>query len=852
MPQALPFIFAALVNYGYYYAAAVVFVAMMASNAYERRKAARQARDAYNASLQDRLVMTMTVDGPRSRVYGEVRTVDGVLFHATHGSLSEKYVLVVAFAGHECQEIGQIYFDDVPVAFDGSGWITPLPPALTSQFIHYERATGQADITLSGGNGSVVLPQTPLTATVTFDLGNDNGTVTTTPSISGNTVTVTGWGSTTGTAKVDYEYTVSTPRVRLLQKYLGTAGQDIGSDHLQSRFPSLINTGANDDRFAGICCAVFEFDYDQDIFPTGVPQITAVIKGAKILDPRTSTTAWSQNAALIGYDWARYAYGGACATTEIITAQVNAAANACDVSTTFNLAGGGSEVRPLYQCGIVCSLDVNPDVWMDEIVESMAGRWGWAGGKIAMVAGAYRAPVETITEDWISDQGDIEIVPQPSRSELVNVYRPSFFDAAQAYVQAPGAEIRSSSYITIDGQELPREVTLGGVTRAVHAGHVCGVLMRDQREGMVAKLPCNMRAFKMELFDVVNVTLPHFGWSAKVFEIVGWAFDMTKALVTLTLKETDASVYTVDSSFSTPNSSNNTLLPAPWVVPTPTGLSVTSGTTALSDGSIITRTEVTWTATTSEAVRQSGKIEVQYVEAADTLPSAANWASWIEEGSATKAVIPGLRAKRHYLFRVRAINTLGVRSAWGPLYVHQIGQPPLVQTGGIAVNAATEFNSAAQPTRTCKLRSDTGATVTPPYEANSSGLTVDVLTLSYTNNTGAAVSVEVTGSFVCKLSHTSGTNGNSYGFIRTRLSATISAVEYGESAAQPMASDVGLTEGLLFSRSPVLQLISVPNGSTLSIAIVATIEWKSGTPTNVGDLIAEFNDLTIRYAALKR
>lgn len=687
MPQALPFIFAALVNYGYYYAAAVVFVAMVASNNYQRRKAARQARDAYNASLQDRLIMSLTSDRPRSRVYGEVRTCDGVLFNATHGSVGQYFTIVVSFAGHECQEIGQIYFDDVPVLFDGNGWIT------TERYIHTERATGQADITLSGGNGSVVLPQTPLTATVTFDLGNDNGTISTTPSISGNTVTVTGWGSTTGTAKVDYEYIVGTPRARLLQKYLGTAGQDIGSDHLQSRFPSLINTGTNDDRFAGVCAAVFELEFDQDIFPTGVPQISAVIKGAKCLDPRTSTTAWTQNPAVIAYDWARYAYGGGCATTEIITAQINAAANACDVSTVFNLAGGGSETRPLYQCGIVCGLDVNPDVWMDEIVESMAGRWGWAGGKIALVAGTYRAPVETITEDWISDQGEIEIVPQPSRNELVNVYRPSFFDAAQAYVQVPGSEIRSSSYITIDGQELPREVTLGGVTRAVHASHVCGVLMRDQREGMVVRLPCNMRAFKMELFDVVSVTLSHFGWSAKVFEIVGWSFDMSKALVMLTLKETDASIYTVDSSFNTPNASNNTGLPRYWEVPTPTGLSVTSGTAALSDGSIITRTEVTWTATTSEAVRQNGEIEIQFFEAAQPLPSTADWPNWIEKGSSTKAIIPGLRAKRHYTFRTRARNSLGVRSQWSAFYIHQIDEPPLVQTGGLANNAATEIYS---------------------------------------------------------------------------------------------------------------------------------------------------------------
>ena len=38
-------------------------------------------------------------------------------------------------------------------------------------------------------------------------------------------------------------------------------------------------------------------------FPNGFPEITAIIKGKKVYDPRTSTTAWSDNPALCLRDY---------------------------------------------------------------------------------------------------------------------------------------------------------------------------------------------------------------------------------------------------------------------------------------------------------------------------------------------------------------------------------------------------------------------------------------------------------------------------------------------------------------------------------------------------------------------
>ena len=52
----------------------------------------------------------------------------------------------------------------------------------------------------------------------------------------------------------------------------------------------------------GIAYLAIRLQWDQDAF-SGIPDITAVVKGRKVYDPRTNTTAWSDNPALCIRDY---------------------------------------------------------------------------------------------------------------------------------------------------------------------------------------------------------------------------------------------------------------------------------------------------------------------------------------------------------------------------------------------------------------------------------------------------------------------------------------------------------------------------------------------------------------------
>lgn len=622
---------------------------------HQRRKQQRQARDAFNASLQDRLVMTATAQAARSRVYGRVRNVDGVLFKHTHGEHKKFYTLVVALAGHEVDGIEDVYFNDKVVELDEDGAV------IASDWAPTVRTTTTVDMVVTAGAGSVTLPHTPAAGTTVRAIvqlgpfGNQGYNIPGT--LDGNVFSVTG-APYSGTWKVKYSYDSGASKATV-RKYTGAPGQDLYDD-----LHALVGDAVGEtDRFEGIACLLVTLQYDQDVFATGVPSISAVVRGAKVYDPRDESTAWTENPALIARDWSLHANGGGCVEAELNAATFVAAANACDVETEFALPEGDPVVLPLYQCGIVIRLDANPDEALSEICEAMAGKWGWAGGKLSVRAGVYRAPVASIGEDWVTSVQDIRITPSGPTAEAINVMRPTYAAASEGYVQTPAPPVRAESYIDADGRELPLEVQLGGVTQGVHVQHVCAVLMREARESLTVELPCNLRAYELELFDVVDLTLPRFGWDAKLFEVVGWRFSLAGGIL-LTLRETAAAIYTPDAVFDLLTTSPNTGLPRPEQVPAITGLDAESGGDDQADGSALARIRVTWDPVDSEAVRQSGRIEVQVAEVFGGLPD-GDWSSMVTvAGSATSADVVGQRIGWVVSIRARAVNTLGMRGPW--------------------------------------------------------------------------------------------------------------------------------------------------------------------------------------------
>ncbi len=125
------------------------------------------------------------------------------------------------------------------------------------------------------------------------------------------------------------------PKVRII-KHLGSSTQAADFD-LVSEVPEW----TDDHRLRGRAYLYIRLTWKQDLWPGGIPNISAIIKGKKVLDTRDSVTKWTPNPVLCIRDYllATKITGGLGATTsEIDDTFVQSAANTCEqFVTTVNI-----------------------------------------------------------------------------------------------------------------------------------------------------------------------------------------------------------------------------------------------------------------------------------------------------------------------------------------------------------------------------------------------------------------------------------------------------------------------------------------------------------------------------------
>jgi hypothetical protein len=108
------------------------------------------------------------------------------------------------------------------------------------------------------------------------------------------------------------------------------------------------------DKFIGMAYMLIEMVFDSEAFGGGIPPLAFVIKGKKVYDPRTSTTAWSDNPALCVRDYITdTTYGLKATSDEVLDTTAlggfSAAANTCDTAagaiTTATVNGAVSNTQ---------------------------------------------------------------------------------------------------------------------------------------------------------------------------------------------------------------------------------------------------------------------------------------------------------------------------------------------------------------------------------------------------------------------------------------------------------------------------------------------------------------------------
>jgi len=452
----------------------------------------------------------------------------------------------------------------------------------------------------------------------------------------------------------------------LIKKFTGAANQNVYTTlNALSNGPSWTNGASGDDtnfRGQGIACIYVRLKYNQDVFHQGVPLFTALIEGKKVLDPRTSSTAFSANAALCIRDYLTSKYGLNNATA-INDTVFSTAANTCDENVS--LSGGGNEKR--YEINGVLSLDRQPKDILGDMVAACAGTLFWGQGEWQLVVGEYTTPVKTLT---LSDfRSDITISTKHSRRDNFNIVRGMFNDINADYIRSDYPEIKSSTFIADDaGVENALDFGLPLTTSSSMAQRLAKLTLFRSREQMTVTADFSLSALEIQVGDIIGITNARYGWSAKDFEVIGWKLrndrDGGELKVALTLRETSSAAFSwsAEEAELKANDSSLTDLRAGL---SPSNVTVTDIGTVQNDGSFVTQARVSWTAAASEMINH---YEVQWKKVSDS-----NYFSTEVAKELTAVNIGPLESGQQYNIRVRAVSVKGNKGSFVAASAHTVG-----------------------------------------------------------------------------------------------------------------------------------------------------------------------------------
>ena len=442
--------------------------------------------------------------------------------------------------------------------------------------------------------------------------------------------------------------------------HLGAADQQADSNLV-----SAVTDWTAEHRLRGIAYLYCKFGFDADVFPNGLPEITAVIKGKKVYDPRSSATAWSDNPALCVRDYILSAgYGLGEAAANIDDTSVIAAANICDQTNTT-----ASTTR--YTTNGAFTTAIQPGEFLTNILTSMSGTLWYAQGAWRMKAGAFTASALSLDENDL--RSGITVSTRHSRRDNFNEIKGTFKGDQSNYQVTDFPPVTNTAFVTADnGQVTVADVELPFTDNSIEARRIARIMLESNRQQLTIRASFGMRALALQVGDTVAISNTRFGWSGKLFQIAEWKFGLGDQLgfgVEMTLKETAASVYDeVDDGLVYER--DNTSLLSPFEVPS-VGISLSSELRRVR-GKVMS----VLLADISTASALVDQVEVQFKKSSDTNYSPLS----VSSGYTGTLRAEGFGVEDgFYDVRARAINALGVRGDFNTVsnfYVDALGAVP--------------------------------------------------------------------------------------------------------------------------------------------------------------------------------
>jgi hypothetical protein len=394
-------------------------------------------------------------------------------------------------------------------------------------------------------------------------------------------------------------------------------------------------------RNRGTATIGFELEFNRDVFPNGLPLLSAEWQGAKIYDPRLDSTVsggsgshrvadkttweYSANAALVLYDYMRDdLIGPAFPNSVFDMANIIAAANICDESVA--LAGGGTVAR--YTINGEVDGDERFGSVVSDMLEAMAGDITFTGDKFLIFPGEYATPTVSFDE---SNYSFFEMTPAPPRNQLVNGVKGIFVDATQDYQPVDYPAQTSTTALTQDNNErFWLDLDLVYVTNNATAQRIAKIEFERARLRRIIAMQTNLEGLRVKPNDTIYVSHANTGLVNEVFRVLTVDFEMngedgTAYTCNITAKEENSAAYswtagTDETVVTNPNAINLPPFPYGGNLQTPFGVVVLPDLVTSTGGAVQSGVNVSFSAPNSWV--QATQVEVTDNASGDTVGAA--------------------------------------------------------------------------------------------------------------------------------------------------------------------------------------------------------------------------------------
>jgi len=479
--------------------------------------------------------------------------------------------------------------------------------------------------------------------------------------------------------------------VALINKKRGVPNDTADADLIAATVNLTDGKWTSDHKLSGIAYLYVRLTWDAEKYPSGIPNISAVVRGKKVFDPRNSQTVYSANAALCLRDYLTSSLGMGMTTAEMDDTAFGAAANICDENVEIKPVTTPATEENRYEANGVVSTSASPDENIGKLLSAMGGLIAYTGGKIAPYAAAYRIPTVTFSEKHFV--GPISVQTRTSARDRVNSVKGVYLSEINNWQVTDFPTITDAAYVSADnGSVFFRDVVLPFTTSSSCAQRLAVIELRRAREEITMSARFRLEAMQVRAGDTVMITNSKLGFSSKVFEVMEWNFasggNPPEVFVDMTLRETDSSVYSwnVTDEIYTAGALNTTL-PDPFTISAPTNLSLTAdGTTQFIqlDGSVMPRIRVAWTPPAVGFIESGGAVVIEYKPSTST-----TYLTWSRvEGAQTEDFISSdVKIGTNYNVRIYGESYFRISTSYlsGTITVAKDTTAPSIPTGLTAV-----------------------------------------------------------------------------------------------------------------------------------------------------------------------